>query len=33
MSSDYYVKETIRNVKKCIKDKKMEFNKKLSEIN
>ena len=33
MSSYYYVKEAIRNVKKHMKDENMEFSKKLSGIN
>ena len=33
MSSDSYVKEYIRNVKECMKDDRMEFNKNLSDIN
>ena len=33
MSSDYYVKEYIRNVKKPMKDKKIDFNKNTYDIN
>ena len=33
MSSDYYAKEDIGNVKKHMKDEKMDFNEKLSDIN
>ena len=33
MSYGYYVTEYIQNVKKFIKDEKVDFNKKLSEIN
>ena len=32
-SLEYYVKEEVRNVKKCMKDKNMEFKKKISDIN
>ena len=33
MSSEHYVKESIRNVNKRIKGKNMEFKNKLSDIN